>query len=75
MLCFDEGENGRLSLCRLLRRMKGGEPDVLPSEVVVGAAFDGIDGISDIKQAGARVEDGIKAAITALIEMAKPQLA
>ena len=52
MLCFEESENGRLSLCRLLRRMKGTEPDVPPSEVVIGAAFDGIDALSEIRQAG-----------------------
>jgi len=68
MLCFDEDERGRLSLSRLVRRMQGEEPDVKPSDVVIGTAIDGIDGLDELEKLGVEIRPGVKAAVTSILE-------
>lgn len=74
MLCFEESERGELSLCPLLRRMQGEEPDVAPSEVVIGSTLDQIAGLDDLRALKVDVQPGVKAAITAAIGKARAKL-
>lgn len=75
MLCFDEEENGELSLRRLGRRMQGNEPDVIPSEVVVGNTLEDMGELEQVSDLGAEVKPGVKAAISEAIEKVKAALA
>jgi CRISPR-associated protein Cst2 len=75
MLCFDEDDRGTLSLRRLVTRMQGDEPDVNPSEIVIGVAMGDIDGMAELKELGVDVKPGVKAAITAAVAKAKPAFA
>jgi len=75
MLCFEESERGELSLRSLVRRMHGDEPDVVPSEVVVGSTLAEIAGLDELEGLKVAVKPGIKAAITAAIGKAKAKLA
>jgi CRISPR-associated protein Cst2 len=64
MFCFDQYEDGRLSLAKLVARVKGG--DISPSELAVGTA-ESIDGLEELKKLKVAVHDGVKKAFTAII--------
>ncbi len=64
MFCFDEADDGRLSLAKLVRRMTGEEPDVFPAEVIVGLAVDNVVGVEEITEREATVFPGVKAAVS-----------
>ena len=72
MFCFDQDERGRVSLETLLKRIQGG--DVVGSEVYVGTAIDGIPEIEKLKDQGVHTFPGAKAAVTALLAKAKPDI-
>lgn len=57
MFCFEQLENGHLSLARLLARVKGGDID--PKELVVGAA-ETIDGMAELRKLDVTVHEGVK---------------
>ena len=64
MFCFDQREDGSLSLKKLLARVTGGDID--PKELIVGSA-ESIDGVSELKAAGVAVHLGVKAAFADLL--------
>jgi CRISPR-associated protein Cst2 len=64
MFCFEQQEDGRLSLAKLLARVKGGDLD--PSELVVGTA-EGIDGLKELKEFKVAVFDGVKKAFSEIL--------
>ena len=74
MFCFDEDDNGQLSMQKLIRRMQGTEPDVEPAEVIIGTAIDGIEGEDELKALGATVHRGVKAAFSDALKRIGEQL-
>ncbi len=74
MFCFDENDRGEVSMHKLVRRMQGDEPDVPPSEVIVGTAFDGILGESEAREKGATVLEGVKAAFSEALKRIEGRL-
>ena len=73
LLCFEEDEHGHLSLAPLVRRTAGDEPDVKPGELIVGTALN-IAGATELKDAGASVHGGVKAAISDALERLGPRI-
>jgi CRISPR-associated protein Cst2 len=57
MFCFEQGEDGRLSLAKLVARVKGGDID--PTELAVGTA-EPIDGLDELRKLKVPVHDGVK---------------
>ncbi|MEZ6132515.1 MAG: type I-B CRISPR-associated protein Cas7/Cst2/DevR [Planctomycetaceae bacterium] len=74
MFCFDENDHGELSLHKLIRRMQGTEPDVPPTEVIIGSAIDGIAGEEELQKLGATVLPGVKAAFSEAIKRISERL-
>lgn len=74
MFCFEENDRGELSLKKLVRRMQGDEPDVAPSEVIIGSAVDGIQGIDQAEELDVQVFPGVKAAISESLSRIKERL-
>ena len=74
MFCFDENDRGELSLKKLIRRMQGNEPDVPPGEVIVGSALDGIAGEDVLRELGAAVLPGVKAAFSEVLSRVEGRL-
>jgi CRISPR-associated protein Cst2 len=64
MFCFEQHENGRLSLGKLLARVKGGDID--PKELTVGTA-EPIDGVEELKGLKVVVHDGVKKAFADIL--------
>jgi CRISPR-associated protein Cst2 len=64
MFCFEQQEDGRLSLARLIARVKGGDID--PKELAVGTA-EAIDGIGELRDLKVPVHDGVKKAFTDIL--------
>lgn len=64
MFCFEQGEDGRLSLAKLAARVKGGDID--PKELAVGTAAS-IDGLDQLHELGVTVHDGVKKAFTDIL--------
>lgn len=64
MFCFDQREDGSLSLKKLLARVTGGDID--PKDLIVGSA-ESIDGMSELKAAGVAVHLGVKTAFADLL--------
>jgi CRISPR-associated protein Cst2 len=65
MFCFEQDESGRLSLGRLVARVRGGDID--PKELAVGTS-EPIDGLNELTELGVRVHDGIKKAFTDILD-------
>ncbi len=63
LYCFEEDEQGSISLDRLLVRMRGSEPDIDPSEVVVGTSVK-VEQLDRLREAGVTLYDGVKAAVS-----------
>jgi CRISPR-associated protein Cst2 len=59
MFCFEQAENGPLTLDKLLNRVKGGDID--PKELIVGAA-EPVGKLEDLQAAGVSVYPGVKSA-------------
>jgi len=72
MFCFDQNERGHVSLKTLLKRIRGG--DVQGDEVYVGTSIDGIPEMKELETAGVHTFPGVKAAVTALLAKAKPDI-
>ena len=64
MFCFEQGEDGQLSLAKLVARVKGGDIDA--KELAVGTA-ESIDGLDGLRQLKVRVHDGVKKAFADLL--------
>jgi len=64
MFCFEQAENGCLSLARLLARVKGG--DVVANELAVGTA-EAVEGLNGLKELGVKVYPGVKAAFADIL--------
>jgi CRISPR-associated protein Cst2 len=64
MFCFNQQEDGRLSIKKLLARVTGGDIDA--KELIVGTA-DSIEGLKELEEAKVAVHKGVKAAFTDLI--------
>jgi hypothetical protein len=64
MFCFKQGEDGQLSLAKLAARVRGGDID--PKELVVGTA-ESIDGLSQLRELGVTVHDGVKKAFAGIL--------
>jgi CRISPR-associated protein Cst2 len=64
MFCFEQGEDGRLSLAKLVARVRGGDID--PTELVVGTA-ESIDGLGQLRELGVTVHDGVKKAFAGIL--------
>lgn len=65
MFCFEQYEDGKLSLAKLVSRVKGG--DIAPEELVVGSAEDGIGGLKELAELGVIVSPGVKAAFSEIL--------
>lgn len=74
MFCFDENDRGELSLIKLVRRLQGDEPDVMPSEVIIGSAVDSVKGLDQAEKLGATVFSGVKAAFSESLKQIKERL-
>jgi CRISPR-associated protein Cst2 len=61
MFCFEQQEDGRLSLDKLVARVKGG--DIEPVGLVVGTA-EKVEGLDELKKLGVTIVDGVKKAFT-----------
>jgi CRISPR-associated protein Cst2 len=70
LLCFDEDERGLISLGRLTARVAG--KDIDANEIVIGGVIEGIEGLKDLEQAGAKVYRGVKEAVSDMIARVKP---
>jgi CRISPR-associated protein Cst2 len=64
MFCFGQGEDGRLSLAKLVARVKGGDID--PTELTVGTA-EPIDGLDELRKLKVPVHDGVKKAFSDIL--------
>lgn len=64
MFCFEQREEGGLSLEKLVKRVAGGDVD--PTELAVGTSED-IEGLSKLKTLGVRVHDGVKKAFADIL--------
>ncbi|HEY7425609.1 MAG TPA: type I-B CRISPR-associated protein Cas7/Cst2/DevR [Gemmataceae bacterium] len=64
MFCFEQGEDGRLSLQKLVARVKGG--DILAKELAIGTA-ESIDGLEELKKLDVPVYDGVKKAFADIL--------
>lgn len=64
MFCFEQAEDGRLSLAKLVARVKGG--DILPKELAIGTA-EPIDGLDELKKLDVPVYDGVKKAFSDIL--------
>jgi len=72
LLCFDEGERGRVSLKRLARRLASdGRGDICASELTIGYAVDDVEGLADLENLGATVLKGIKVAVAHVAEQVR----
>ena len=74
MFCFDENDRGELSLQKLVRRMQGDEPDVAPSDVIIGSAVDDLQGLGLAVELGATQLPGVKAAISEALKRIEERL-
>ena len=74
MFCFDENDRGELSLEKLVRRMQGDEPDVAPSDVIIGSAVDDLQGLGLAVELGATQLPGVKAAISEALKRIEERL-
>jgi CRISPR-associated protein Cst2 len=59
MFCFEQGEDGQLSIARLVARVRGGDID--PKELVVGTV-ENVDGLDKLRELNVSVFDGVKKA-------------
>lgn len=64
MFCFEQHEDGRLSLAKLVARVKGGDID--PKELAIGTA-ESIDGLGQLREFGVPVHDGVKRAFADIL--------
>jgi CRISPR-associated protein Cst2 len=64
MFCFEQGEEGRLSLAKLVARVKGGDID--PKELAIGTA-EPINGLDELNKLGVPVHDGVKKAFADIL--------
>jgi CRISPR-associated protein Cst2 len=64
MFCFEQQEDGRLSLTKLVARVRGG--DINASELVVGTA-EGISGLNELKELKVSIFDGVKNAFSEIL--------
>ncbi|MBI4661754.1 MAG: type I-B CRISPR-associated protein Cas7/Cst2/DevR [Verrucomicrobia bacterium] len=71
MFCFEQSEGGRLSLARLVARVKGGDVD--PKELAVGTA-ESVDGVEELRKLGVAVHDGVKKAFADILARAGKDL-
>jgi CRISPR-associated protein Cst2 len=65
MFCFEQGEDGQLSLAKLVARVKGGDVD--PAELAVGAV-DAIDGLDELRKLKVPVFDGVKKTFSDILD-------
>jgi CRISPR-associated protein Cst2 len=64
MFCFEQAEDGRLALGKLVARVKGGDID--PTELVVGTT-ESIEGLKELRDLKVSVFDGVKKAFTDIL--------
>jgi CRISPR-associated protein Cst2 len=64
MFCFDQVEDGRVSLAKLVARVKGGDID--PKGVAIGTA-DAVDGLGQLRELGVTVHEGVKRAFADIL--------
>lgn len=64
MFCFEQGEDGRLSVAKLVARVKGGDIDA--TELVVGTA-EPCDGLNELRELKVAVFDGVKKAFSDIL--------
>lgn len=72
LYCFEEGERGQITIERLLSRIRGSEPDIDPSELIVGSAI-AIPGLDQFPKE-TQIFDGVKAAVTAVLRRVREHL-
>lgn len=64
MFCFDQEEDGHLSLRKLVARVKGG--DIAAEELAVGTA-EPVEGLDELKALGVPVHEGVKRAFADIL--------
>jgi hypothetical protein len=64
MFCFEQDEDGKLSLAKLVSRVRGGDID--PQELVLGTA-ESIEGLGQLRDLGVAVHDGVKKAFADIL--------
>jgi CRISPR-associated protein Cst2 len=64
LFCFDQHENGRLSLAKLVARVEGGDIDA--AELAIGTT-ESIDELEELKKLGVRVHGGVKKAFADIL--------
>ncbi len=64
--CFDQDEQGAISLRQLLKKIKGG--DIEPNEVIIGASCD-FDEAATLEDEGVCIKAGVKLALERLLEI------
>ena len=64
MFCFEQSESEKITLDKLIARVKG--QDIDPKELVVGTA-EPVEGLEVLKNLGVTVHDGVKAAFADLL--------
>ena len=65
MFCFEQREDSRLSLAKLVARVKGGDLD--PKEQLVIGTAEPIEGLKELKEFGVTVHDGVKKAFADIL--------
>jgi hypothetical protein len=64
MFCFEQREEGGLSLQKLVKRVAGGDID--PKELAIGTCEE-IDGLDELKKYKVKVHDGVKKAFADIL--------
>lgn len=64
MFCFEQEEDGSLSLRKLVARVKGGDID--PNELIIGTT-ELIDDLEELRELGVSVHDGVKKAFADIL--------
>jgi CRISPR-associated protein Cst2 len=64
MFCFEQREEGSLSLAKLVKRVAGGDID--PKELAIGTCED-IEGLDELKKHNVKVHEGVKKAFADIL--------
>ena len=64
MFCFEQAEDGRLSLGKLVARVRGGDID--PTELLIGTT-ESIEGLKELRDLKVSAFDGVKKAFTEIL--------
>jgi len=65
MFCFEQAEDGQLSVAKLVARVRGGDID--PKELAVGTT-EPVDGLEQLRELNVPVFDGVKKAVSDILK-------